>query len=245
MKDITPILRSLGLTESEVSTYLTALEKGPSTVLDLAKAAGLSRQAVYVAIDALGERGLMSSTLVGKRSLYSADAPEQLLAYAKRHEQDLRRRTEELERLLPELKLQVGGEKPVVRVYEGKEGIRASLADVQRTKPKEAYEIADLDAVRAVMPAEEVEPVRRELKKIGTKVYGIYSGKMSDTELKVDRLALPKELGGFNANITVYEDKVAMITLENKLYSILIESASLANAIRTLFKLAMKNAEKP
>lgn len=244
MKDISPILKSLGLLDSEVATYLAALSKGPSTVLDLAKTTGLSRQAVYGAIEMLGERGLMSSAMVGKRRLYSADDPEQLLAYAQRHEEDLRRRTEELKRALPELKLQVGGEKPVVRVYEGKEGIRAFVADAQATKPKEVYEIADLDAVRTVMPAEEVAPVRRELKKIGTKVFGIYAGKMGETNLEADRIELPKEFGGFNANVTIYGNKVAMITLENKLYSIIIESGALADALRALFKLAMKNAPR-
>jgi len=70
MKDITPILKSLGLLDSEVKTYLASLENGPETVLDLAKLTKLSRQAVYSAIDALTERGLMSSALRGKKRYY-------------------------------------------------------------------------------------------------------------------------------------------------------------------------------
>lgn len=245
MKDVAPILRSLGLLDSEISTYLSALEAGPNTVIDLAKGTTLSRQATYVAIEALEKRGLMSSALVGKKRLYSAEDPERLLAYAKRHEDDLRGRIEELRSALPELKLKAGGEKPVVRVFEGKEGLRAFIVDTQKTQPKEIYEIADLEAVRAVMPSEDIAPVRKELKKIGTFVHGLYAGQPGETLLKADRYVLPKKFAGFKANLTIYEDKIALITLEGKMYSIIIESKALSDTLKILFSMAMESAKRP
>src|SRR5512142_2814354 len=130
MKDIAPILKSLGLLDSEVKTYLKALENGPGTVLDLAKSTNLSRQAVYVAINSLTERGLMSSALRGKKRFYAAEHPSKLLEYAKRRNEEMKAQTQDLERLLPEIEMQAGGERPVVKLFEGREGLKAIIADL-------------------------------------------------------------------------------------------------------------------
>ena len=130
MKDISPILKSLGFLDSETKTYLAALSMGPSTVIDLTKQVKLSRQAVYVAIESLTERGIMSSTLIGKKRFYAAEKPEKLLAYAKRRESELDEHVKDLEKAIPDLELRTGGERPSVKVLEGKEGLRAYLVDL-------------------------------------------------------------------------------------------------------------------
>ncbi len=243
MKDIAPILKSLGLLDSEVKTYLLALENGPGTVLDLAKSTKLSRQAVYVAINALTERGLMSSALRGKKRFYAAERPSKLLAYAKRHESEMKERVQDLQQILPELELQIGGERPTVRVFEGKEGIRAIIADMGESRPKQTNEIADLQAMNTILTPEDLKPMRLELKRFGTKVRGIYAGPATGKTVEADRYFLPKELSGFKSDITVYDDKIALVTFEGKMYSVLIESANLAKALRTLFELAFRGVK--
>lgn len=243
MKDISPILKALGLLDSEIKLYLKSLEDGPGTVLDLAKATGLSRQAIYVAIDSLTKRGLMSSALRGKKRFYASEHPDKLLVYAKRRDTEMHERVEDLERLLPELELAAGGEKPVVRVFEGKEGLRAFIADAQSSKPKEIHEIADLEAVQVVMAPNDVQPVRTELKKMNTFVHGLYAGEPSGKTLESERFILPAEYRGFKSNITIYGDKIALVTLEGKMFSVLIESGALAKTLRILFKLALKGAK--
>lgn len=241
MKDISPILKSLGLLDSEVKTYLSALENGPGTVLDLSKSTRLSRQAVYVAIESLTGRGLMSSALRGKKRFYAAEHPEKLLAYAHRHDDEMQERIKDLERMLPELELQSGGEKPVVKVFEGKEGLLAVLAELQKTSAKQSLEITDLDALYKVLRPEDMQKMREQVKKTGTKVRGIYSGAAQQTQVDVNRMFLPKELAGFKSNIGIYgDDKVALVTLEGKMYSVMIESETLAKTLRILFELAFK-----
>lgn len=244
MKDISPILKALGLLDSETKLYLRALEDGPGTVLDLAKATGLSRQAIYVAIESLTLRGLMSSALRGKKRFYAAEHPDKLLDYAKRRDAEMRERVQDLERLLPELELRVGGEKPIVKLFEGKQGLRAVILDMQASKAKDNLEIADLEAMRAVLKPEDLEPMRKELKKLGAHVRGIYAGEPSGKTLPSERFFLPASAGGFKSNVTVYGDKVAMVTFEGKLYSVIIESAALAKALKTLFRLALEGGAK-
>lgn len=244
MKDIKPILRALGLLDSEVKTYLKALEKGPSTVLELAQASKLSRQATYTAIQALTRRGLVSSAEHGKKHLYAAEHPDKLLTYSERRVSDLKEKLDDLRRALPELELRVGGEKPVVKVFEGKEGIRAIIDDMRATHAKHSEEITDLEAMARVLTPKDLKPMREELRKIGAHIRGLYAGEFSATPVSSERYPVPKDRHGFKSNIGIYGDKIAMVTFEGKMYSIIIESKALTKALRVLFEFAFEGAKK-
>ncbi len=243
MKDITPILQSLGLLDSEIKTYLAALENGAGTVLELIKLTKLSRQATYVAIESLTERGLMSSVLRGKKRLYAAEPPDKLLAYAKRRDAQMHDRVSDLERALPDLQLRIGGERPVVRVLEGKEGVHAIIEDMRTRDFRDSSEIADLEALYKVLEPSDLQAMRQELKHRDVKVRGLYVGapqpKIADTQ----RVFLPREYAGFKTNIGVYGNKIEMQSFEGKMYSVSIESELLANTLRILFDLAFKGAK--
>lgn len=241
MKDITPILQSLGLLDSEIKTYMAALESGPGTVVEHTKKTGLSRQATYVAIESLGERGLMSSVLSGKKRLYAAEPPSKLLAYAHRHDDEMRERITELERIVPEMELQLGGERPVVKMFEGKEGLRAIIEDYRESMPDEIYEFTDRDAMYSVLTQKELEPLRNALDKINAKFHSIYITSESSPKQIENNVYLPKKYGT-KTDITIYGNKVALVTFEGKMHSVLIESPALAATLRFLFSLAMKEA---
>ncbi len=244
MKDFAQILKTLGLNDSELKTYLAALKHGAGTVVELTKHTGLSRQAIYLAIESMTERGLMSSVLHGKKRLFAAEPPSKLLAYAKRKESEMKERIHDLEHSLPELELQIGGERPMVRMYEGKEAVRAYLSDVQKDKPKEVHEIADLDALDIALSKEDLDPVRNEIKKTNTKVVAFYGRKSTYSSDKPHTHAIAPEHSGFKSNITIYGNKIALVTLSGKVYSVIIEDAHLADALRLLFSLAEKGAKK-
>lgn len=244
MKDFEPILRTLGLLDSETKTYLAALENGPSTVLELSKLTKLSRQASYTAIESLVSRGLMTSVLQEKKRFYAADHPQKLVDFARRREAQMKEHIQELTLSLPELELRVGGEKPVVKVYEGKEGIRAIIADMKVSKPKSSQEIADLEAMYKVLTIEDLAPMRNEMKRLGIHVEGLYAGKPSKKIASSERHVLPKSMSDFKANITIYGDKVALVTFEGKMHSVLIESKALAKTLGILFRLAFESGKK-
>lgn len=243
MKDITPILKSLGLLDSEIKTYLAALQNGAGTVLDLAKSTMLSRQATYGAIESLGRRGLMSSVLRDKKRFYAAEHPERLLSYARRRETKLKDHIRELQRSLPDLELRMGGEKPIVRVFEGKEGIQAIIEQTYKARPKKLYEITDLDAIRSVLSDEDLRPFKEALIKVGTKVIGFHSGEVPKRSTDADRYELPPEHRNFKCEIFLHGDKIGLVTFSGKMHSIIIENKQLARAMEILFSLAVKGAK--
>lgn len=244
MKDIQPILQSLGLMDSEIKTYRAAFEHGSGTVIDLAKKTKLSRQAVYVAINALIDRGLLTSSLHGKKRFFAAEHPEKLLAYAQRKNREMQSQIQDLERIVPQLELQMGGEKPVVRVYEGKEGLKAFIEDVKSTECKEAVEMADADALYNVLSPEDLRAMRTELKRRKLRVRGLYTGKLGENITNVNRHILPLQYSGFKSNIGVFGNKIHLISFEGKMHSILIECEPLAKTLTMLFDLAFKGVKK-
>lgn len=241
--DIYAILKGLGFVGSEVKTYLASLEHGPATVIELTKMTKLSRQATYVVIESLTARGLMSSLIKGKKRYYVSEDPEKLMAYSKRHEIEMQERLKDLERVLPSLKLKQAGDRPVVKFFEGKESILTIYEDKANVQPKETYEIVDLEAYKRIFSQDDVRVGLTGLKKIGTKVYGIYAGTPRGKTLDSTRYFLPSNKTGFNASISLYGDKISFLSFIGKTNSILIESKELACAVKILFDLALKGAK--
>ena len=241
--DIYAILKGLGFVGSEVKTYLASLEHGPATVIELTKMTKLSRQATYVVIESLTMRGLMSSLIKGKKRYYVSEDPEKLHAYSKRHEIEMQERLKDLERILPSLKLKQAGDRPVVKFFEGKEGILTIYEDKASVQPKEIYEFFDIEACNKIFSQDDLKEGLSILKKIGTKIYGIYAGTPRGKTLESTRYFLPLNKSGFNAGIMLYGNKIFLISFTGKTSSILIESRELNNALKMLFELALKGVK--
>lgn len=243
MKDISTILHSFGFLESEVRTYLASLQNGPATVLEIVKLTHLSRQATYVVIESLTKRGLMSSVVRGKKKYYVAEDPEKLLSYAVRKEHEMKDQMKDLETALPELKLKTQGDRPMVRLFEGKEGLRSMLSEILSEKVPEFDEIVDLDAKRTHIPPGEMKALLG-LKKLGTKVRALYTTEPFRMTISPDSYILPEKYHGFKAGITIYGDKVALFSYEGKVYSVNIENKGIAKTLKILFELAYGNVAK-
>ncbi len=93
----TQILEDLGLTNAEIKTYLSLLDIGSSTAGPILEKSGLQNSVVHRSLHALIEKGLINYVLEGKRHVYSATDPEQLLHFL----DEKKRRVAEI---LPELK---------------------------------------------------------------------------------------------------------------------------------------------
>lgn len=241
MKDIASILKSIGFTDSETKTYLMALEHGPETVIHLSKRTNLSRQTTYLAIEGLVERSLMTSLEHNGKKFYAAESPTKLLAYAKRHDENMRARLNDLTKLIPELDLKTSGERPIVKMYEGREGVLTMIREMEETSVKEAHEITDLETLYRVLTKEDLKPLRDKREHAGLRVHGMYAGATETPFLNADARLLPPELWGFHGNISVFGDKTLFVSFEGKMHSMIIESKAIANTLRILFRLSARS----
>lgn len=128
-------LKNLGLSEHEAQVYYASLALGPSTVLNIARAAGLKRTTVYYVIDALEQQGLMSVEVRGFKRLYAAESPEKLARLVDR-------RQDEFQRLLPEFSAlyNLKGGESMIKYYEGLEAVKNVYESMLRdVRPHEDY----------------------------------------------------------------------------------------------------------
>ncbi len=124
--NVEPILQKIGLTQNEVKVYLALLRAGKSTSYTLIKEANISSGKIYETLDKLIKRGLASYVVIRGRKHFLAADPEKLVEYLQRKEQEIHRNLEEINTIIPELKLKkkVIEEEAKAEIYEEIEGIK-------------------------------------------------------------------------------------------------------------------------
>ena len=244
-------LESLGLSEKESKVYLAALELGPDTVQNIAKKAGINRPTAYLQIESLKEKGVISEVEKDKKVLYMAESPERLTSLLNQYEKELELKKTELKRILPGLsELFTGaGEKPKVKFYEGRAGIKAIEEEFLDTKSKEIQGFVNVDKIFELFPEYQKGYSSKRVSQ-GIKSQIIYNRsvgpfeksedeKMQRTTRLVDYNDLP-----INSDITIFGNKVAFLAYKENPIGVLIESREIAETIRSLFKQIWKSLEK-
>ncbi len=241
MRDISPTLRSLGFLDSEIKTYIAALELGPSTVIEIGNKTKLSRQAIYTAIDSLVKQGLMSSVEKGKKQLYAAESPERLRSVAEAKLKMMEATVKEIKTAADELKLLQRGEKPVVKMFEGKEGILAMSEEMAKSQTKKVDDFVNDDAVSRVFTDEDLLPIKANLDKhnVQTRALVLTRDKTVPTRKSTRIKNITRKDIDFEGEITVFGDKVSLASYKgNKIMGVLIENQEIAQAIRCMFQMA-------
>ncbi len=236
------ILRELGLLESEVKTYLAALSRGPSSVSDLAAYTELTRQSIYNATGQLIARGLMTTSDTRSsegKTIFMAESPKKLLACAEQKRREFDILVDELESYIPEIEMQAGGDRPTVRVLEGYDGLREAMVEIIASGPEGGFEMVDFTSLRNILLPEHIESLHQLVKKqTERRLTGLYtedaSPRLSQT---VERLGiLPAEDAGFGSILSVFRDKVVMVSLRGKVYTVIIEDENFVKAFKILFE---------
>lgn len=230
----------LGLPEVETKIYLTSLRLGADSVQNIAKAAKLSRTAVYDGIEALQGRGLMSTVKQGRKKYFIAEDPERVVSYFKGHVKALDEKVDLLKSSVRDLEL-LGAEKPNVRLYEGDEAIKVLFEDLAKSRTREVFELVDLDSLDKSINKEKLEEAKESIKGKDLKVTAFY--KHADKDLSERKAHYTKLLSGiedFDGVIWVYGDRVAFIALGGKITLIIMENKIFADTMKVLFKVIDK-----
>lgn len=241
-------LTNLGLSDKEAKVYMASLELGKSTVQEISKKAGVNRATTYVQIESLKDKGLMSTSTEGKKQFYHAEDPEKLSLLFRDQAIAIQRKQEHLKKILPELKLlntKKSKDKPVVRYFEGKEGMRAIAEELFDTAPNnEVRMIYSYDLLLKMFTQKEIEEMRkkRQNKKVKAKIITNDKYSRLETDGKVERI--PEDKYKINSDIAVFGNKIRMVTQEGGSAGLIINNKQIANTLRILFDLAWDNNSK-
>ncbi len=248
-------LKKLGLKDKEASVYLACLELGPSAAQPISRKANVVRATTYVVLESLMQKGLVTRYKEGKKTLFSAEPPRQLVRLLEKREEEIAEHKHELNDLLPELQMitKADGGKPTVRYFEGVEGLRAIRREiVMHTKPGDVvYNFTPKDHLNAVFPDNEESFIAQRLAR-GIKSKTLYttkSKKLRDEIVASQYNAKPAELRFVSSEIfpstsgmTIFGDRIAIGNFKGALMGVVVESAPMAEMMQQLFELAWKGA---
>ncbi len=233
-------LKKTGLNDKEARVYLSALDLGPAKIPDIAQKANIKRTTVYVVINSLMEKGLVSVYQSKKTKKFVAENPHRLGLILKEKQSYLRDIMPQLESLL---KNQVGN-RPEVSFYRGREGclniLRQSL---QKPNSEVLYigSVADLYKItteeyddRHYVPTRLNKNIK--FKALLFKDKGALKLKSKEKEYYREIKFLPKEYF-FPCSALIFQDKVALISSGDELLGVLIQSTDLTQMEKQKFQL--------
>ncbi len=243
-------LIDLGLNEKEAAVYLSLLSVDSSSVLDLATKTKIKRPTVYIVLESLAKKGLVSETTVGKKTHYQAEPPERLETYIERQKISLDEQYKRLKDVIPQIKSvqRQGGQKPLVQYFEGKEGVFSMNEALYENDDNggTAYLMYSRDLLDEVFPVEERNKFKkvRLAKNVKTKV--IYSKKdgVIPSDDSGDRAKIDEKKHPITCDISIYKDRVRIGILSKRVSGIFIKSHELAETWRSLFEVAFEKLKE-
>lgn len=250
-EDLIKHVEELGLSNKEARVYIANLMLGPAGVQQIADTSGIKRVTTYVILEALINLGLVSQTSHAKKTLFNAEAPDNLRRLLEKREQSLHDQKQQLEELLPQLKnlKTLPKDAPSVKFYDGAEGIRTVvktfIRESQEAGIKEAYGVSNLDELHAVFPeiaAAEANPDRLKAgirsRIIYTSAQGPILTKGDADHLRESRYVDMKDYP-INGDMGIVGDRVAMVSLVGaQPIGVIIKSQELTRMLTSLFDLA-------
>lgn len=241
LKQLNEKLIQFGLTNKEAVVYTAMLVGGEMTAEDISKQAKLNRSTTYVQLKQLMEDGLASTFKRGKKTFFAAESPRNLERIINKKSEVIEKQKADVMLLVPEL-LRVygtGGERPVVRVFEGKEGLTTMRYEMLNSKPEDVRIITSIDQMRKIFSPDELAAFSelRESMKIKSRVLYFIELEENVTPFKFQELKrVTKDQLPFGADMYIYGDSVSYATTEQSVTGVTITNKDVANTMRALFE---------
>lgn len=246
-------LKQIGLKEKEIKVYLSILKLGPSPVQTIATETGIKRTTAYLVLEKLKEVGLAGEIINKNKKLFFGEKPEKLLKIIREKKKEMEKEEERVKELLPQLE-KILKNKNVssdeeIRHYQGIEGIWNIVENYLKSRkdlyvffPGKTYEHLGLSRILS-----DVTKKRRQIGK--TKAYIITDYhtqnkkffREEDTDFREIRF-LP-EISCFDSGILIYDQKIALVSLQKPYSSILIQNTEIFSLVKFMFDIIWQSLE--
>ena len=231
-------LEDAGLNETEAKIYLAALELGETSVSRIATKSGVKRTTVYLSMENLMKKGLMSAIKKDGKINYFAEDPRNL-------EQIMEERKKRIARLMPQLLsfTNLIDRKPTIRYFEETAGIKEVLKDVLNYPKNEAcimYSDSYITDFETTFFSDYYIPERIKkrifVRKLLTQSEKLSAIDRTNVSLLQKTRFLPKETFNMEIEILIYgNDKVSIISFEEKI-ALIIESQKIHSSLKSIFE---------
>lgn len=246
-----PLLETLGLTSKETIIYELLLQKGELPAAIIIAETKFKRATVYKSLYAMEEKGLVRQREIQKKIHFRPEPPVKLLELSENRLKEQERARFDLQRILPELTSSyiLTVEKPVVRYFEGIEGVKQAHLEILAEKKEilaYVYINAKLDA-----PLDDFWP-KYYKQRVKNNIYvrsispnnteGIQYKRQDKDQLRETRL-IPKEQFSFTIEKNICGNKLAFFSRqEGKMIATIIENKEIVDTERAIFELSWQQA---
>lgn len=239
-QDLLKIVKDAGFGEKEARVYLALLELSPGTVSQIAKLSELKRPIIYIILDKLMKEGYVNQLPGKKINQYQAIDPSVILNQKRTALKDL----SEMLPLLQTLRNK-GKRRPKIHYIETKEGIWKIYEEMSLAK--EAFFITSYTSIEKHFPGS-VDKWIRDYKKGLFTVVGRHLIPDSPAEIEIgerfkkinQKVKIFSGIKQYSMDFTIYENKLAITSLEEEPFMVLIESEELVNSMKPIFEIAWK-----
>lgn len=236
--DLVKLLETTGFTEKEAMVYLALFELGTGTVTEISKTTKLKRSIIYVILEGLMKRGYASELPNLKINTYQATDPTVILS-------QLKNVAKNFGEMLPMIRTlgNKGKTRPKISYHETKEAIMKVWSSMSNT-----------DDVLYVYSCERSEYhfpgiTDNWAKGYNKKLYPLGNRHLlpdNETELEIaqkflavgERVRFLDEIKDINMDFSLFSNKIAITSLEENPFIVVMESEELVKSIRPIFEIA-------
>ncbi len=243
-KEIEETLKEVGLADEEIKVYLAMLKIGSNLASKISEETRINRSHVYQLLERLIAKGFVSYVIKENRKYFSAVNPKKIIELIKEKEQKLKN-------ILPNLLglASFEKEKPIVEIFEGKEGIKTILNDILKVK-EEWLAFGSSGKGQEILSfyAEHWEKEREKLKVnlrgiMDTSESGIKRGG-EIAKRKYTKIRHVKETYSNPSSTWIYGDRIAFVIWSKEhSFAIRMISKEIASNFKKHFEVLWKNAK--
>jgi len=240
----------IGLSEKEALVYVALLPVESSSVIELSKSTGINRTTLYPILEDLISKKLASEVKHDKKVSFRAEPPERIETFISNRKSQLEEQEKVLEDIIPQIRgfSREAGEKPIVKLYEGRDGILRSIEEHYEVADNETeeYLIYPRGAIKGLFSPKEQEQAKKMRLRRHVHMNSIFT---SDSEYPSDETSTrhrisAEEYPGVKCEIGVYADRTRIHIISENMSAIDIKSKDFAETMKVLFKLALKGLDK-
>jgi len=134
------ILQRLGLTNGEIKVYESLLSLGKSTTGKIMKKSGISSSKVYLILEKLINKGLVSFVIENNIKHFQVTDPKAILNYIDNKKVQLEETKKQFEEIVPKIASRIKDEEESAQVYKGLHGIEVAYNKIlNNLKKRDSY----------------------------------------------------------------------------------------------------------
>lgn len=236
-------LKSFGLSDNEITTYITLLKTGTTTANRIAKLSGLKRSTTYDSLNSIERKGLAARFTKEGVLFFKAAEPNKILELLDQNKQRIQKIIPNLEQIQGQDKEQSG-----VVFFEGKKGVISALQDILDTGEDFLWFGSRTNAEKVLSSYPDNFVQKRIDKKIMATTIMAESDKktqdiLKDPEYKkFTKTKFSKQLENIEVVVFIYGDKVTFLNCAGTPFAIIIKNKALVEHQKRIFDILDKNA---